>query len=83
MQLKDFEAELPPNMKSLFRYLMENNKLDDVEDANVDNLHIISDHVLAMIKKGEAGWEDLVPHKVESAIKEKGLFDYPKREFAA
>lgn len=77
MQLKDFEAELPPNMKSLFRYLMENNKLEDVEDPNVDNLHIISDNVLAMIKKGEAGWEELVPHKVESAIKEKGLFDYP------
>lgn len=76
-QLKDFEAELPVNMKSLFRYLMENNKLQDVEDANVDNLHIISDNVLAMIRKGETGWEDFVPHKVASAIKERGLFDYP------
>lgn len=75
--LKDFEAELPANLKSLFRYLMENNKLEDVNDANVRNLHIISDNVLAMIKKGEAGWEKFVPHKVEEAIKEQGLFDYP------
>jgi hypothetical protein len=56
---------------------MDNNKLQDVEDANVDNLHIISDKVLAMIRKGEAGWEKFVPHKVEAAIKEQRLFDYP------
>lgn len=75
--LKDFEEELPDNLKNLFRYLMDNNKLEDVSDADVDKLHIISDNVLAMIKKGESGWEKFVPHKVEEAIKELGLFDYP------
>jgi hypothetical protein len=75
--LKDFEAELPDNLKGLFRYLMDNNKMEDIDDANVNNLNIISDNVLAMIKKGEPGWEKFVPHKVEEAIKEHGLFDYP------
>ncbi|MBT1703290.1 TonB-dependent receptor [Chryseosolibacter indicus] len=75
--LKDFEQELPPNLKSLFRYLMENNKMEDICDANTKHLHIISDNVLAMIKKGEPGWEKFVPHKVEEAIKSFGLFDYP------
>jgi hypothetical protein len=75
--LKDFEAELPDNLRNLFRYLMDNNKLEDVNDADVDKLDIISDNVLAMIKKGEHGWEKFVPHKVEEAIKELGLFDYP------
>jgi hypothetical protein len=75
--LKDFEAELPQHLKPLFRYLMENNKLEDINDANVKNLHVVSDNVLAMIKKGESGWEKFVPHKVEEAIKEHGLFDYP------
>ncbi len=75
--LKDFEAQLPDKVKNLFRYLMDNNKLEDIQDANVSNLHIISDNVLAMIKKGEPGWEKFVPHKVEEAIKEHGLFDYP------
>ena len=75
--LKDFESQLPVNVKNLFRYLMDNNKLEDIEDANVANLHIISDNVLAMIRKGEPGWEKFVPHKVEEAIKEHGLFDYP------
>lgn len=78
--LKDFEAELPDNLKSLFRYLMENNKLEDVNDANTKNLHIISDNVLSMIRNGESGWEKFVPHKVEEAIKEQGLFDFPKEE---
>src|SRR5436190_672889 len=75
--LKDFEAGLPASTKNLFRYLMDNNKLEDIQDANVSNLHIISDNVLAMIRKGEIGWEKFVPHKVETAIKEHGLFDYP------
>ena len=75
--LKDFEAQLPDNLKPLFRYLRDNNKLEDIENANTDNLHIISDHVLAKIRKGEPGWEKAVPHKVEEAIKELGLFDYP------
>lgn len=78
--LKDFEAELPPNLKNLFRYLLDNNKLEDVGDANIKHLSIISDNVLAMIKKGEPGWEKFVPHKVEEAIKEKGLFDHPIAE---
>lgn len=75
--LKDFEEELPPNLKNLFRYLMDNNKMEDVNDADIDNLHIVSDNVLAMIRKNEPGWEKYVPHKVEEAIKELGLFDFP------
>jgi len=40
-------------------------------------LNIISDNVLAMIRKGQGGWEKFVPAKVSEAIKENGLFDYP------
>jgi hypothetical protein len=75
--LKDFENELPNNLKGLFRYLIDNNKMEDIDDANISNLNIISDNVLAMIRKGEPGWEKFVPHKVEEAIKAHGLFDYP------
>jgi hypothetical protein len=81
--LVDFEKELPVNLRSLFRYLMDNNKLEDIRNANVSNLHIISDNVLAMIRKGEEGWEKFVPSKVEEAIKENGLFDYPMAKASA
>lgn len=74
--LKDFEQTLPVNLRSLFRYLVENNKVEDIKDANVNNLHIISDNVLAMIKKGDDGWEKFVPRKVQEAIKDHNLFDY-------
>src|SRR5690606_6133372 len=85
--LKDSEAELRDKLERLFRYLMENDKLEDITDADVSKLHIISDNVLAMIKKGQPGWEQNVPHKVEEAIKALGLFDYPdappqKRKFS-
>lgn len=74
--LKDFEDSIPVNLRSLFRYLVENNKLEDIRDANVNNLHIISDNVLAMIRKGDEGWEKFVPRKVQEAIKDHNLFDY-------
>jgi hypothetical protein len=77
LTLNDFESELPNNLKNLFRYLMDNNKMEEIGDANVNNLHIISDNVLAMIRKGEPGWEKSVPRRVEETIKERGLFDYP------
>ena len=77
VKLNDFEMELPDNLKNLFRYLMDNNKMEDVKNANTRNLHIISDNVLAMIKKGEHGWEKYVPFKVQEAIKKHNLFDYP------
>jgi hypothetical protein len=80
--LSDFEKELPTKLRSLFRFLLENNKLEDVRNANVSNLHIISDNVLAMIKKGEEGWEKFVPSKVEEAIKKHGLFNYPGTRIA-
>jgi hypothetical protein len=77
VKLSDFEMDLPENLKNLFRYLMDNNKMEDVKNANVRNLHIISDNVLAMIKKGEHGWEKFVPFKVQEAIKKHNLFEYP------
>ncbi|KXK31202.1 MAG: hypothetical protein UZ12_BCD005000415 [Bacteroidetes bacterium OLB12] len=75
--LADFEKELPANLQALFRYLMDNNKLEDIRDANISNLHIISDNVLTMIRKGEPGWEQFVPTKVSEAIKLNGYFDFP------
>ncbi|UII31723.1 TonB-dependent receptor [Fulvivirga ulvae] len=69
--------ELPANLHGLYQYLIDNNKLVNIKGANVDNLHIISDNVLAMIKSGKEGWEKMVPRKVVSAIKDRCLFDYP------
>jgi hypothetical protein len=76
--LREFEADLPDHLKNLFHYLMDNYKMVDIKNANTRNLHIVSDNVLAMIRKGQTGWEKFVPQKVQEAIKKDGLFDYPR-----
>jgi hypothetical protein len=76
--LKDFK--LPKHQRSLLKYLIDNNKLEAVENVEAENLHIISDNVLEMIYKQEEGWEKMVPHKVASEIKKKGLFRYKPKE---
>ncbi len=68
--------EVPEHLQSLLHFLLENEKLVDIKGANMDNLHIISDHVLAMIKSGEGGWEDKIPRQVVTAIKNDSLFGY-------
>jgi len=68
--------EIPPHLKSLYNYLYENKKMEDLEGANLKVLDIISDKVLASIRHGGRGWEERVPHKVERMIKEKKLFNY-------
>ena len=78
-RLKDFEAGLPDNLKNLFRFLMDNDKLADVPDANVDHLHIVSDDVLKMIRDGDPRWESCVPQKVKDAVKQQRLFDHRDR----
>ena len=69
--------DLPVTQRSLFKYLMDNDKLENIKGANTKLLHIISDEVLAMIQRGEEGWEKYVPYKVSDAIKKKCLFDFP------
>jgi hypothetical protein len=69
--------ELPFHLFGLFRYLYDNEKVEDLREINANILHIISDNVLAMIQSGTSGWEDMVPKAVAEQIKTKKLFNYP------
>ena len=69
--------ELPPHEKDLFNYLLANNKIEDIQDADTSLLSIISDNILAQIKAGEQGWEQTVPAAVAKMIKDNCLFGYP------
>jgi hypothetical protein len=68
--------KLPANLVDLYEYLIANDKIEDIHKFHMEHLSIISDKVLEMIKKGEPGWEAMVPEKVASSIKEKKLFFY-------
>ncbi|HEX8548976.1 MAG TPA: TonB-dependent receptor [Cytophagaceae bacterium] len=71
---------LPENLFHLYKYLLSNDKLEDVVNYNAAYLNIISDDVLKMIKEGEEGWETQVPREVSEAIKGKKLFGYASND---
>ena len=82
------EFEISEKLKPLLNYLSVNAKIASMLDAKVDNLNIISDNVLEMIRANKPGWEEFVPNKVAETIKMHGMFDYPgeplksKRKFS-
>ncbi|HVS94697.1 MAG TPA: hypothetical protein VHB54_22150 [Mucilaginibacter sp.] len=67
----------PPHLIDLYRYLIANNKIEDISHYKEKNLHVQTDNVLKLIKEGAKEWEDLVPPEVASIIKERCLFGYP------
>jgi len=66
----------PPHLIDLYRYLIANNKIEDIRHYNEGNLHVQTDKVLNMIKQNEAGWEQYVPADVAAMIKDRCLFGF-------
>jgi len=67
---------IPESIKFLYRHLLANRQIEDVEGFNPDILHIFSKTVFQMLRHGEAGWENMLPAEVVRLIKEKYLFGY-------
>lgn len=61
----------------LFQYLIANNKIEDIRHYNEKNLHLNTDTMLDLIKRGESGWEEDVPEAVSTMIKDRCLFGFP------
>ncbi len=66
----------PAHLIDLYRYLITNNKIEDISHYNEKNLSIQTDKVLEMIKEGAPGWEEYVPNEVAAMIKDRCLFGY-------
>jgi hypothetical protein len=66
----------PAQLIDLFRYLIANNKIEDIVHYDESNLHVQTDTVLQLIKQGVKGWEANVPAEVAAMIKERRLFGY-------
>ena len=64
----------PPHLVDLYRYLIANDKIEDIRHYKESNLQIQTDKVLQMIKNNEEGWEVYVPAEVASMIKDRCLF---------
>jgi hypothetical protein len=66
----------PAHLIDLYRYLIANNKIEDIHHYNESNLHVQTDIVLQLIKQGVEGWEQYVPVEVAAMIKDRKLFGY-------
>jgi len=74
INLNSFEPT--PHLKGLYQYLIDNEKLKDIEAYDDKLLTIHTDKVLDMIKNGSGDWENLVPKIVAKQIKQHHLFGY-------
>jgi hypothetical protein len=68
---------IPDGIKFLYKHLLEDGKIIDIENYDPSILHIFSKQVLEMIQANDEVWEKMVPGNVAKLIKEKYLFDYP------
>ncbi|MDN3581062.1 TonB-dependent receptor [Mucilaginibacter flavus] len=66
----------PPHLIDLYRYLIANNKIEDIRHYTEGNLHVDTDKVLELIKEGAEGWESYVPTEVAAIIKDRCLFGF-------
>jgi hypothetical protein len=67
----------PLHLIDLYRFLISNNKIEDIYHYNEKNLSVQTDNVLKLIKSGEEGWEEHVPNEVVKMIMDRCLFGFP------
>ena len=68
--------QVEDNMKNLYKYFKDNQKIRDIKNFNKSLLNIYSREVLEEIKDNSPGWEQKLPEAISKLIKEKKLFGY-------
>jgi hypothetical protein len=74
VHLKNFQPE--KHLMGLFQYLIDNEKLAEIQNYDEKLMHIRTDKVLEMIQSSGEEWIELVPKSVAKMIKENSLFGY-------
>ncbi len=75
-------VDLPPDMRHLFRHLVERGRIKQLDNFDESVLHIFSRDVLRRIKDHDASWEDMVPPEIAEVIKRRAFFGYREAETA-
>jgi hypothetical protein len=70
------KLEVAPNLRSLYRYLVENEFIQEITDYNPEYLRIHPPETLAKLQSGDASWESTVPPEVSRIIKDRRFFGY-------
>jgi hypothetical protein len=64
------------NLRSLYRYLLDNDFIHEVTSYNPDYLRIYPPDALQKIQSGNPAWETMVPPEVVAIIKKRQFFGY-------
>jgi hypothetical protein len=70
------KLEVTPNLRSLYRYLIDNEFIEEITDYNPDYLRIYPPDALAKLQSGNPAWERMVPQEVSTIIKSRKFFGY-------
>jgi hypothetical protein len=70
------KLEVAPNLQALFRYLIDNEFIQEITDYNPDYLRIYPPDALAKLQSGDPAWERMVPPEVAQIIKNRHFFGY-------
>ncbi|HEY5990936.1 MAG TPA: TonB-dependent receptor [Candidatus Udaeobacter sp.] len=76
------QVKVAPNLRSLFRYLIDNQYVQEITDYHPEYLRIHPPDVLAKLQSGDSSWERMVPPEVVHIIKKREFFGY-RRPIAA
>jgi hypothetical protein len=76
------QVMVAPNLRSLFRYLIDNQYVQEITDYHPEYLRIHPPDVLAKLQSGDSSWERMVPPEVVHIIKKREFFGY-RRPIAA
>ena len=76
------QIEVAQNLRSLFRYLIDNQYVQEISDYQSEYLRIHPPDVLAKVRTGDTRWEQMVPPEVAHIIKKREFFGY-RRPIAA
>jgi hypothetical protein len=68
--------EVAPNLRHLYRYLVENGFIREIESFHREYLKIFPADVLRKMQSGDPAWEGMVPPEVGRMIKARGFFGY-------
>jgi hypothetical protein len=70
------KLEVAPNLRSLYRYLIDNEFIQEITDYNPEYLCIYPPDALAKLQSGDPAWERMVPPEVAEIIKSRRFFGY-------
>jgi hypothetical protein len=76
------QIQVAPNLRSLFRYLIDNQYVKEITDYHPEYLRIHPPDVLVKLQSGDSTWEQMVPPEVVHIIKQRQFFGY-RRSIAA